>query len=83
MLDIAGLKKVDALPSGYGISPEDIDAALAAQEVSLRPGECVFVRTGTLRYWSLDGADHELIGEYDTAGLPWARPDISWSSTEQ
>jgi kynurenine formamidase len=72
MLDIAGLKDVDALPSGYGISPSDIDAALAAQEVTLRPGDCIFVRTGTLRYWSSDGADHEKIGEHDTAGITLA-----------
>jgi kynurenine formamidase len=72
MLDIAGLKGVDALPSGYGISPGDIDAALAAQKVKLVPGDCVFVRTGTLRYWGVDGADHEKIGEHDSAGITLA-----------
>ncbi|NRB28078.1 MAG: cyclase family protein, partial [Roseibacillus sp.] len=70
MLDIAGLKKVDALPSGYGITPQDIDAALAAQKIALKPGDCVFLRTGTLRYWATDGADHEKIQEHDSAGLP-------------
>lgn len=69
MLDIAGLKKVDALPSNYGITVADIDAALAAQKVAINPGDVVFVRTGTLRYWGHDGADHEKIGKHDTAGV--------------
>ncbi len=69
LLDIAGLKKVDALPSGYGISPQDVDAALAAQHIELLPGDCVFFRTGTLRYWGPDGADHEKISEHDSAGI--------------
>jgi kynurenine formamidase len=72
MLDIAGVKEIDALPSGYGISPQDIDAALAAQKLKLMPGDCVFVRTGTLRYWAADGADHEKISEHDSAGITLA-----------
>ena len=69
MLDIAGLKNVDVLPSGYGITPSDIDGALAAQQLTLKPGDCVFVRTGALRYWARDGADHEKLQEHDTAGI--------------
>ena len=69
MLDIAGLKKVDALPKSYAITPKDIDAAMAAQKVSINTGDIVFVRTGTLRYWGHDGADHEKIGEHDSAGI--------------
>ena len=72
MLDIAGLKGVDELESGYGITPADIDAALAAQNMELLPGDCVFVRTGTLRHWDDDGADHEKIAEHDSAGIPLA-----------
>lgn len=69
LLDVAGLKKVDALPRGYTISRVDVDAALAAQKVELRPGDVVFFRTGALRYWGKDGADHKKIGEHDTAGI--------------
>jgi kynurenine formamidase len=72
MLDIAGLKGVDALESEYGITPEDIDAAMAAQKVKILPGDCVFVRTGTLRYWATDGADHEKISKHDLAGITLA-----------
>ena len=69
LLDIAGLKGVDALPSSYGISPADIDAATQRQGVEMRVGDIVFVRTGTLRYWGEDGADHAKITEHDSAGL--------------
>ena len=69
MLDIAALKKVEALPPGYGITPADVDRALARQQIELRPGDVVLFRTGTLRYWGEDGADHEKIAMYDTAGI--------------
>ncbi len=72
MLDIAGLKKVDALPGHYGISPTDVDRAMAAQEVQIRPGDVVLLRTGTLRYWGKDGADVEKLAEYDSAGITLA-----------
>lgn len=69
MLDIAGLKGVDVLPAHYGISPSDVDAALARQKVSLCPGDVVLFRTGALRYWGGDGADHEKLAEHDSAGI--------------
>jgi kynurenine formamidase len=69
LLDIAGLKGVEALPGGYAISPADVDAARARQRVELRPGDVVLIRTGTLRYWGADGADHEKIGQHDSAGI--------------
>ena len=69
MLDIAALKKVDALPAHYSITPEDVDKALAAQKISLKPGDVVLFRTGTLRYWGRDGADHKKIGHHDSAGI--------------
>ncbi len=72
ILDIARVKGMEALPSGYGITPADIDAAIAAQQVELRPGDCVFVRTGTLRFWGPDGAGHDKIAEHDSAGITLA-----------
>ena len=69
MLDIAAVRKVDALPAHYGISPSDVDRACHAQNVELRPGDVVLFRTGTLRYWGPDGADHAKIGEHDSAGI--------------
>ena len=69
MLDIAGAKGLKVLPSHYGITPTDVDRALKAQNVSLRPGDVVLLRTGTLQFWGEDGADEEKIGEHDSAGI--------------
>jgi kynurenine formamidase len=69
MLDIAGLKGVDALPAHYEITVEDLDAAMRAQNVDVTPGTVVLVRTGTARYWGVNGADHAKIGEHDSAGI--------------
>jgi kynurenine formamidase len=69
MIDVAGLKKVDALPSHYVITPADLEAALKTQGTKLQPGDVVLFRTGTLRYWGADGADHVKIQEHDSAGI--------------
>lgn len=69
LVDVAGAKGVDALPSNYGIVPRDIDAALERQGTEIRPGDVVLLRTGTLRFWGEDGADHEKLAEHDSAGL--------------
>jgi kynurenine formamidase len=45
---------------------------LAAQKVDVEPGDAVFIRTGTLRYWGETGADHAKIGQHDSAGLTLA-----------
>jgi kynurenine formamidase len=75
LLDVAGFRKVDALPAHYKITAEDLQATAAAQKTTIRPGDTVLIRTGTLRYWGVNGADHKKIGEHDSAGidLPAAR----------
>jgi kynurenine formamidase len=72
MIDVAGWKGVDALPSNYPIGPKDLQAALSAQKADVEPGDAVFIRTGTLRYWGETGADHAKIGQHDSAGLTLA-----------
>ncbi|HEX7899449.1 MAG TPA: cyclase family protein [Planctomycetota bacterium] len=69
LVDVAGLKGVDALPSNTPISKEDVEAALKKQGVELRFGDAVFIRTGTLRHWGEAGGDHATIGRHDSAGL--------------
>jgi len=69
LLDIAAARNVPELPSQYAISPADIDAALARQQVKLQPGDVVLIRTGTLRHWGTDGDNHAKIGEHDSAGI--------------
>jgi kynurenine formamidase len=75
LIDVAGFRGVDALPSHYKITGEDLKGALAKQNTVLNPGDTVLIRTGSLRYWGKDGSDHEKLREHDSAGidLPAAR----------
>jgi kynurenine formamidase len=69
MIDMAGFRGVDALPAHYRITASDLKSALAKQKTTIHPGDTVLVRTGTLRYWGKNGADHEKLQEHDSAGL--------------
>ncbi len=69
LIDVAGLKQVDALPAGYPITPADIQQACQRQHTELRPGDVVLVRTGTLRHWGAEGADGETLAAHDSAGI--------------
>jgi kynurenine formamidase len=46
LLDIARLRGVDWMQAGEVITPDDLDAAVAAQHVEVRSGDIVFFRTG-------------------------------------
>ncbi len=69
LIDVAGHRKVDALPGHFRITRQALQAALAAQKTEIRPGDAVFIRTGTLRYWGETGSDQEKIREHDSAGI--------------
>jgi len=69
LIDVAGNRGVDALPSHTRITPAMLREALTAQGSRIRPGDAVFIRTGTLRYWGASGADHDKIREHDSAGI--------------
>lgn len=69
MVDVAGFKNLEALPSSYEITREDIEGALRAQNVDVTPGTIVLMRTGTARYWGENGKDHTKIGQHDSAGI--------------
>ena len=69
MIDVAGFKNTDALPSSYEITVEDLQGALTRQGVDVTPGTVVLVRTGTARFWGENGSDHQKISQHDTAGL--------------
>ena len=58
MLDVAGYKKVDALPSHYEITVEDLEGA-QMEGIDITPGTVVLIRTGTAQYWGENGSDHE------------------------
>jgi len=52
LLDIATLAGVDILPDDFTVTPEHLDAACAAQGVSVSAGDIVLLRTGWAQYWS-------------------------------
>jgi kynurenine formamidase len=59
LIDVAGLKGVDMLPTSYNITPEDLRQALAKANQKLMPGDAVVIRTG----WSkLMGKDNQRYG---------------------
>jgi kynurenine formamidase len=65
LIDVAGLKGVDMLPTSYTITPDDLQQALAKANVKLQPGDTVVIRTG----WSkLMGKDNERYGSQN-AGI--------------
>lgn len=69
MIDVAGWKGVDALPSNFAIGSKELQAALTKQSTEIQPGDIVLIRTGTLRYWGETGSDHETLAKHDSAGI--------------
>jgi kynurenine formamidase len=46
LLDVAAVCGGDPLPPGYLVTAADLEAAQDAQGVTIRPGDCILVRTG-------------------------------------
>jgi kynurenine formamidase len=69
LIDVAGAKGVDALPSNYTITIQDLEQALGKQRTQLKPGDVVLIRTGALRYWGETGSDHAKLAQHDSAGI--------------
>ncbi len=69
LIDVAGFRKVEALPAHYRITPEDLKGALGKQGTTLQPGDTVLIRTGAMRYWGADGSNHDKLREHDSAGI--------------
>lgn len=51
LIDVASLKGVKALSKGYRISTHDLKAALRSQNVTLKKGDVVLIRTGYGSYF--------------------------------
>jgi kynurenine formamidase len=51
LLDIAAHAGVEALPADFEITPEHLAEAVRAQDVDLRKGDVVLLRTGWARFW--------------------------------
>ncbi len=69
LIDVATYKGLEALPSKYVITVDDLKGSLKRQGTDLRFGDVVLVRTGVLRFWGETGADNEKIAEHDSAGM--------------
>ena len=52
LLDVAASRGVEALEPGYAVTEEDLANCCAHQDVAIRPGDVVLVRTGNARYWA-------------------------------
>jgi len=72
LIDVAGFRKTDVLPAHYRITAEDLRGALEKQKTTLKPGDSVFIRTGTLKLWGENGADHDKLRPHDAAGIDLA-----------
>ncbi len=69
LIDVAGFKNVDALPSNTAIGVDDLEGAIKKQKTTLKPGDIVLIRTGTLAFWQETGSDHAKLAEHDSAGI--------------
>jgi kynurenine formamidase len=72
LLDIARLKGVDRLPTDYAITPDDLDAACAAEGVTMAPGDILLVRTGHIRHFTLGKDRAAFMGLQPGLGHPCA-----------
>jgi kynurenine formamidase len=59
LLDIAALKGVPVLAETYEITPQDLQGALAAQKLTLQPGDAVLIHTGWGTNWGQDNARYQ------------------------
>jgi kynurenine formamidase len=72
LLDMPAALGCERLHSGQAISPDDLQAALLRQDTFISPGDVVLVRTGMMRDWGSEGADHAALARTDLAGLSLA-----------
>jgi kynurenine formamidase len=54
LIDIAEFKEVDRLKAGYEITVADLQSALKKQNVEIKEGDVVLIRTGHSKLWKVD-----------------------------
>ena len=59
LLDIAALKGVPMLAETYEITPQDLQAALARQKLTLVKGDAILIHTGWGTLWGRDNARYQ------------------------
>jgi kynurenine formamidase len=70
LIDVAALKGVDMLQAGYEITPDDLQAALKRQNMSLQPGDAVLIHSGYGKLWGVDNVRYN--GSTPGIGAPAA-----------
>jgi kynurenine formamidase len=70
LLDVAGYKGSDPLPVDYWITLEDLQNTAKAQNVEIRKGDILLVRTGWRKTWG----EPDDAGRLDAAHTKWHRP---------
>src|SRR6266403_1836132 len=70
LLDVAGYKGNDPLPLDYWITVEDLQNTAKAQNVEIRKGDILLVRTGWRKTWG----EPDEAGRLDAAHTKWHRP---------
>jgi kynurenine formamidase len=72
LIDVAALKKTAVLPDTYEITPQDLQQALAAQKLTLQPGDAVLIHTGWGTLWGKDNARYQRTSPgLGTAAAEW------------
>jgi len=72
LLDVAGWKGQSPLPPAYGVTADDLNACAAAQNVEVRAGDVLLVRTGYGTLW------HDAEAYLRAAGV--ARSGTLWAA---
>jgi len=70
LLDVAAYKGSDPLPSDYWITVEDLQNTAKAQNVEIRKGDILLVRTGWRKTWG----EPDAAGRLDAAHTKWHQP---------
>jgi kynurenine formamidase len=71
LLDVAASKRVERLPEHYAITADDLEAAAAAAQVAIDPGDVLLVRTGFATSWN-DEATYLNAAGVSRSGNIWA-----------
>lgn len=58
MIDVAALKGVEMLSIDYEITAQDLQDALARQNLAITPGDAVLIHTGWGKLWGVDNAKY-------------------------
>jgi kynurenine formamidase len=83
LIDVLGFKGVRSLPDNYQTTRQELEGALAAQRVSLRPGDIVLLRGGKITLdaaeWLAETHGAMLIGgnQLSLETYRYGRPDLT------